>query len=430
MGKAIISNRIYLTKTPELQAKCMSELKYVIPPKRPTARPEILLDMVVISNSVISIPVAKTDLIPADYTIIDKRVEVPVSFPEPSTALREDQKEILDLVTDNCLINAKPGWGKTFTALYIAKKLGQKTLVVTHNTTLRDQWITEVNKLFGIKAGKIGTGVYNADPDIVIANVQTLTKVMNTYNKDFGLLIVDECHKVPASTFKNIVDSSYARYKIGLSATIQRKDKKHIIIPDYFSTEIHKPKFDAAFKPSVLTIYSPIELNNRINHWVAKVSDLSKNPAYIELVLDLVRVQVAQGHQVLCLADRLEFLDKLHECTPNSALVTSYVKMNEREEIHQRVWNREVDVLFGTTSIYKEGISINTLSCLILTTPINNAPLLEQLIGRITRHHEGKIQPVLVDIALKDRVSRKQYAERLHYYLQKGYKLQEVSLFD
>ena len=41
----------------------------------------------------------------------------------------------------------------------------------------------------------------------------------------------------------------------------------------------------------------------------------------------------------------------------------------------------EKDILFGTQSIFSEGISLDVLSCLVLATPINNEPLLTQLIG-------------------------------------------------
>ena len=63
-------------------------------------------------------------------------------------------------------------------ALLIAAKLEQKRkLIVTHNTMLRDQWITDVRRLFNIEPGAITAGKFDIeDHCIVIANVQTLTK--------------------------------------------------------------------------------------------------------------------------------------------------------------------------------------------------------------------------------------------------------------
>ena len=54
---------------------------------------------------------------------------------------------------------------------------------------------------------------------------------------------MDEVHHAPAKIFNECVDGMMARYKIGLSATIRRKDFLHVLIPDYFSNTIYKPNF-------------------------------------------------------------------------------------------------------------------------------------------------------------------------------------------
>ena len=59
------------------------------------------------------------------------------------------------------------------------------------------------------------------------------------------------------------------------------------------------------------------------------------------------------------------------------------------------------NILFGTQAIFSEGISLDALSCLVLGTPVNNEPLLTQLIGRIIRKLPNKKQPTVVDIHLK-----------------------------
>ena len=81
----------------------------------------------------------------------------------------------------------------------------------------------------------------------------------------------------------------------------------------------------------------------------------------------------------------------------------------------------KVDILLGTQSIFSEGISVNPLSCLILATPVNNTPLLTQLIGRVIREHPGKQDPVVVDINLKGKTAEKQAKLRLGHYLQQKY---------
>ncbi len=425
MSKGVISNRIYLPKTPELFDNCLEKLTYKIPNTRPHLPPEIFNDLAIISSKVFSIPVGRIDLVPETVELVDKRIFAPVQLPEPLVKLREDQLDIYNLIEDNCLINAKPGWGKTFSALYLAYKLKQKTLVVVHNTTLRDQWVEETEKVFGFQPGIIGTNKFQTDTPIVISNTQTLGKHIHKYSKMFGTLICDEVHRVPSTTFKNIVDASYCRYKIGLSATIKRKDKKHVYIPDYFSKDRYTPLTDTALVPTVMCIYTNIQLNNKLGHWVSKVTDLCSNPEYINLICEIADIKSnLDGHKVLTVGDRLEFLETCSDIVPNSRLVTSNV--SNRMEIHKEFMYGDANSLFGTTSIYKEGINIPPLSCLILGSPINNEPLLEQIIGRITRPHPGKRNPEVIDIVLKDRTSRRQFAERLNYYISRGYRIMEI----
>ena len=77
--------------------------------------------------------------------------------------------------------------------------------------------------------GVIGSDKFDIDSAIVVGNVQTVTKHALTLSKEFGTIIMDEAHHCPATTFTNLIDSMYARYRIGLSGTMLRKDGKHIL---------------------------------------------------------------------------------------------------------------------------------------------------------------------------------------------------------
>ena len=424
MSKAVISNRIYLTRTKEIFDHCLKELTYKIPSNRPRIPPEIICDIHIVGDKVFSIPVGRVDLIPEGWEILDKRKLAPINLPTPQTTLRDDQVDVYDSVVDNCLVNAKPGWGKTFVGLNIAAKFNEKTLVVVHNTVLRDQWVEETKKVFGFTPGIIGTGKFQYETDIVISNTQTLGKHIQKYKDMFGLLIVDECHRVPATTFKNIVDACYARYKIGLSATIGRKDGKHVIIPDYFSKKVFAPKKDTAMKPIIYCIHSNIGLDNSLGHWARKVTALSEDEQYQNLICDIANIKInVDKHKILVVGDRLEFLESCANRVPNTTLVTSYT--DGRLNIHKQIFN-DLNGIFGTTSIYKEGVNIPPLSCLILGSPINNRYLLEQLIGRVTRPFKGKRTPEIIDIVLSDKVSKRQFAERMNYYASQNYKIIQV----
>ena len=84
------------------------------------------------------------------------------------------------------------------------------------------------------------------------------------------------------------------------------------------------------------------------------------------------------------------------------------------------------NILFGTQAIFSEGISLNNLSCLILGTPVNNEPLLTQLIGRVIRKEENKRNPVVVDIHLKGNTARRQASNRIGHYMKQGYEIKQL----
>lgn len=199
MPKAIISNRIYLDTTPEILAKITKALTYKIKkPPRPGmtvfSQFEIIKNYKLLPKGILSIPGGREDLIPADYEVIDRRINEHYPFPDPKLPLREGHQQLIyNQVDSSCFINAMVGFGKTFLALHIARKLGQKTLVVCHNTMLRDQWIGEVKKLYGMEVGIIGSGDFDIDHSIVIGNIQTLIKELPKINKEFGTVITDEC---------------------------------------------------------------------------------------------------------------------------------------------------------------------------------------------------------------------------------------------
>lgn len=432
MKKAVIANRIALTSTPELLEKVKKTLTYRLPGKQPKDPPITLKTYSRYADKVIFIPSGRTDLIPNEYEIIDKRVEIPTEFPDFKFTLRDDQQKIYDLVDDSCLINANVSWGKTFTSIAVAKKLGQKTLVIVDKANLRKQWVKEIKKTLGIEPGIIGGGKldYKNTP-ITVGTIQTIVNNIKELREEFGTVILDEAHHAPASTFKKCLNLFHARYKIGLSATFRRKDQQHIYIRDYFSaTNFHVAERNNQLEPEILMVDTGISFNsNPYIHWSKKLNQLYNDPDYFDIVVSTVEGAADNGHTVLLVCDRIDFLERCNEALgERSLLVTgTYPKTDEeREEAHQQILSGEKKILCGTISIYKEGISLNTLSCLALACPINNEPLLEQLIGRIQRIADDKLTPLVIDYILHGVTGTKQAKTRGVHYVHNGYKVTHV----
>ena len=424
--KAVLSNRIYIECTNEYQEYLDKELTYSIPPRRPTDPPIIIKNMGVVRAGLVTLPIGRMDLIPNDYEIVDKRIEIPIEPLDFRFTLRDSQQSVYDEVQGSCIINAWVSWGKTFTALAIANKLAQKTLIVTHTLALRGQWEKEVQKVFGVTAGVIGSGKFDIDSPFVVGNVQTLYRNIDKITKEFGTIILDEMHHVSSPTFTRIVDASRAKNKIGLTGTLQRKDGRHVVFRDYFSSTVFKPPKENYLTPSVDIINSGIRFMDGNVDWATRVNSLAFDWEYQNMIAMLAANYAARGHKVLVVADRVDFLKSCARLVGDNAIcVTGDIPHEQRAEMVKEIFT-DKDVLFGTQSIFSEGISLDCLSCLILGTPINNEPLLTQLIGRVIRMYDGKQQPKVVDINLHGRTARKQASARRGYYMRQGYEVFEV----
>jgi superfamily II DNA or RNA helicase len=434
--KAVISNRIYLGKLTDVQLKNITDLlTYKVQVRgaersktgkvTPITKIEYIRNYKLLAGGVLSIPVGRTDLIPAEYEISDKRILEDVPFPNPKVSLRPLQQEIYDAVDDSCFINAKVGFGKTFLALHIARKLSQKTLVICHTTALRDQWIEEAESLYGMDIGKIGSGVFDIeDKAIVVSNVQSLKKHLPTIAKTFGTVITDEAHHIVATTFTEIIDSLHCRYRIGLSGTMQRKDGKHMLLTDFFSSKVYSPPVDNTLEPTVLILKPGVFLDPKLQ-WAQKINALLYDDDYQQFIAKLTAQAIDKGHSVLVIASRIEFLQKVKEYVGETCLlVTGETTLAERKEAAEAIDNGTAFAIAGSRQIFSEGISVNRLSAVVLAEPMAYDGLIEQIVGRIMRQHPDKIAPEVYDINFSDGPSRKQNEGRMSFYIQKGWKIE------
>ena len=263
---------------------------------------------------------------------------------------------------------------------------------------------------------------------MVIGNTQTLYRNISAIRRIFGTVILDEMHHVSSPTFSKIIDTNYARYKIGLSGTIERKDGKHVVFRDYFGHTVYKPPKENFMPPTVHILRSEVRfMDGARTPWANRVTNLANNDEYRHTVSLAAAAYAAKGHKVLVVSDRVHFLKACAERVGEEAIcVTGEVSHEDREKYMSEIRSGKKKILFGTQAIFSEGISLNNLSCLILGTPINNEPLLTQLIGRVIRKEENKRDPVIVDIHLKGNTAKRQASTRMGHYMKQGYQIKQL----
>ena len=135
-----------------------------------------------------------------------------------------------------------------------------------------------------------------------------------------------------------------------------------------------------------------------------------------------------KGHKVLIIADRVEILQRVGELIGEDCVcIVGGTEFEERQKLAAQIESGEKSAVAGSRQIFSEGISINPLSCLILASPIS-APaggdaLLEQIVGRIQRPAEGKLDPIVVDMQFAGHTDRKQNNERINFYKRQGWEI-------
>jgi superfamily II DNA or RNA helicase len=148
-------------------------------------------------------------------------------------SIRPAQQPVVDAylqpVPKDGILSLATGGGKTVCALYIASQLKLPTLILVHNTFLRDQWIDRIRSFLPLaRIGRVqGDVVEVADRDVVIAMLQTLSMKdfpVDTF-KPIGLVIVDECHHIASEVFVQAIPKVTSKFMLGLSATPERKDR-------------------------------------------------------------------------------------------------------------------------------------------------------------------------------------------------------------
>ena len=151
--------------------------------------------------------------------------------------LRPEQKTAADalLAHDTGVLAATTAFGKTVVGAWLIAQRGVNTLVLVHRRQLLDQWIERLSMFLGMPAksiGRIGGGKRKPTGLLDVAVIPSLVRkgMVDDRVADYGQVIVDECHHLSARTFEELVRQAKARFVVGLSATVARKDGHHPII--------------------------------------------------------------------------------------------------------------------------------------------------------------------------------------------------------
>jgi len=355
--------------------------------------------------------------------------------------LRSDQEVAVSsmLSHDVGILCAPTAFGKTVTAAALIAKRSVNTLVLVHRTELLRQWQERLHAFLGVGnevVGTIGGGKAKPTGVIDIAVMQSLSRkgeVSDTV-KNYGQIIVDECHHVSAVSFESLLRSAVAKYAVGLTATPIRRDGQQPIIfmqcgpIRHSATRPASAPHDLSVEPRLLSKPIVVPDGSGIQDVFRRLADDVERTAKI---VSEVELAFSQGRKILVLTERTEHVDALE--TELKGRVHNLFTLHGRVPKKQRIARmHDLDslppdaprVLVATGKLVGEGFDHPALDTLVLAMPISWKGILQQYAGRLHRAHADKADVRVIDFVDAGNVAlMRMWDKRLAGYKAMGYRM-------
>jgi len=327
------------------------------------------------------------------------------------------------------------GRGKTIMALKIISLLKKKTLIIVHKEFLMNQWIERIAEFLpNATVGKIQGQVFDVKGnDIVIGMVQTL------YDKEypadafscFGLTIIDEVHRIGSEQFSRTLFKTITPYMLGISATVDRKDKLTRVLYMFIGDKIYSETRESDDPVCVRAIqyktddplFNETDLdfrgNPKYSSMIVKLCDYNRRSDFIvKIIGDLIEEEPEKQIMVLC--HNRSLLTYLYDGIEHRkiASVGYYVGGMKQSNLQQ---TETKQIVLATYAMAAEALDIKTLSTLVMVTPKTD---ITQSVGRILRVKHEK--PIIVDIIDSHDIFQNQWALRRRFYKKSNYSIREI----
>ena len=358
--------------------------------------------------------------------------------PEQEAAVRKM------LVEDTGVLCAPPGTGKTVMGCALIARARTSALVLVHRAVLLDQWREAAMQFLGLKRKEVGIWRGRAPRltrrlDIAMLPSLSRAEDMAAAQTGYGVVLVDECHHVPATSFEAVLKACPSRRLYGLTATPKRKDRLEKLLfaqcgpirhtlADAVTDEVRtvKVRRTSVVLPPDAGPRPPIHIL-----WETLVRDDGRAAV---IVSDLLTC-VAAGRSPLVLADRKVYLDRLQadfssrearvDCYRLDGLMGKKARAAVLREIADHYDTAKPFVLFATASLIGEGFDLPRLDTLVLSMPLSFKGRLIQYAGRLHRPHAAKGAAVIYDYLDENHaITKAMFRRRMSGYAELGYRIE------
>lgn len=372
-------------------------------------------------------------------------------FYQSNIKLYDYQEEAVKkaLMQKNGILVMPCGSGKTQCGLEIISRVGGRALWLTHTQDLLNQSKTRALSVLDCDKAAFGTitgGKVNISNGITFATIQTMVKLdLSNYKDMWDIIIVDECQHCAGSPtkvtqFYKVVSNLSARYKIGLTATPKRADGLEKSMFTILGPKIHEVSREAVAHTTcpvkvefISTGYEPdfdaVLAGDGTINYSALVDNMIHHVGRFEVIMNTLMF-IPRNNAVMVLANRVEYLQWLCEEYKNrqigeavclSAMGNSKGAKEIRKRALESLNDGELDCIFATYQLAKEGLDVPNLRYIVFATPEKDETTVIQSAGRVARKADGKEFGTVIDFQDDFGMYNGWLKKRKGYYKKLGY---------
>ena len=372
-------------------------------------------------------------------------------------SLREEQQNAMEAFAGHNIgtLSATTAFGKTVFAIGMLAKRKVNTLILVHNKALLEQWkerletFLKIDETIEEPVAKRGRGKKSSVIGCLYAGKNTLHGIIDIaliqsclsdgeakpFVKDYGMVIVDECHHVSSVSFEQVLRQVTATYVYGLTATPIRKDGHQPVIfmqcgKIRFTADAKSQMENQTFKRLLIPRFTSFRnISSDSKTYVQVTQDLSEDKVRNEFIVEDVRIAIQEGRTPLVLTTRTAHVKVLAQMLiPFADHVIQLIGADSAKEKRLALQNlqsmstSESLVIVATGKYVGEGFDYPRLDTLFLTMPIAWKGNVEQYAGRLHREYAGKSEVRIYDyVDVHVPLCDSMYRKRLKGYLRAGY---------
>lgn len=391
-----------------------------------------------------------------EYIFVDKTTHGMKISVEFNGELRDEQMPAAEAMLQHNIgvLSATTAFGKTVIASYLIGERKTNTLILVHTQSLMTQWQKSLSQFlkFNInmpektkgrqkqipRIGVIGAGKNTLNSIVDVAVMQSLITgdEVKTLVRDYGMIIVDECHHVSAVNFEKILKYANAKFVYGLTATPKRQDGHQPIIfmqcgPIRYKVDAKAQAEKRDFEHYLIPRFTAFRSSNADKQVTELYKELAENQFRNQYIISDILEALNNKRTPIVLTERREHVLALEEmlssqCKNVVTLVGTPSQKKRREALErlQAISDEEQLVIIATGKYVGEGFDYPRLDTLFLALPISWEGKVAQYAGRLHRNYPGKKNVRIYDyVDIHVPVLERMYQKRVKGYASIGYKI-------